>query len=244
MHAHLPAARRAMLLSMIIGATLGLALSPACRIRQVTVTGPTEAVAADVAARLNLPAKANTVFLPLSHIRERTTECFRVKRLTVKRRSPQAIVISVHERQPMAALFTEDVGYTTIDGDGIPLVRTNSPGTLPVAKGVTKQAPELGRPIPDERLDALRACIEGARQESIDQNLRINLSDPYHITIHTADGVNGLLGDTRQLRRKTVIFARLLKSLEDEPGGVAYIDVSIENKPTFLRRSSNRSVPQ
>ena len=239
MHSHLPAARRAMLLSIVIGAAIGLVFSPACRIRYVTVVGPTEAIAAEVAAGLRLPAQANTVFLPLTRVQARATECYRVKRLTVRRRSPKEIVIRVHERQPMAALVSPDSGYTVIDDEGMALVRTDTPGLLPVAEGVVGQRPELGRIISPEALSLLKACIEAAEQDGMDQKLRLDLSDPHMITMQTADGVVGKLGDKHHLRRKTVMFGRLLKALQDQPGQIEYIDVSTESAPTFRRRARN-----
>lgn len=237
MHAHLPAAQRAMLLSIIIGAAIGLALSPVCRIRQVLVLGPTEAIAMEVASGLELPPGANTVFLPLAQIRARADDCYRVKRLTVKRRSPRAIVIRVHERQPMAALATDGSGYTVIDDEGIPLVRTDSPGPLPVAEGVVAQRPDLGSAIPTELLEPLQTCIKAAREVGIDQGLRLDFSNPYLTTLQTGDGVVGKLGDVRDLHRKIVIFGRLLEGLNGGAGAqIEYIDVSVEGKPTFRRR--------
>jgi cell division protein FtsQ len=239
MHAHLPAARRTMLLSIVIGAAVGLVFSPVCRIRHVTVVGPTEAIAAEVAAGLRLPPQANTVFLPLTYVRSRAAECYRVKRLTVIRRSPQQIIIRVDERQPVMAIASSDGSYTMIDDEGIPLVRTDTPGTLPVAKGVVSQRPQLGKAIPPDLLASLLTCIEAARLDGMEHKLCIDLSDPYMITVQTADGVTGKLGDGRHLRRKTVLFGRLRKALQDQSGQIEYIDVSVESKPTFRRRARN-----
>jgi len=221
-----------MLLSIIIGAAVGIAFSPVCRIQQVTVIGLTESVATEVAARIKLPPGANTAFLPLRVMSAVADDCYRVKKLVISRRSLRSIAVTVHERKPVAALAS-DHSYTLIDDDGICLIRTDTPGELPAFKGLVARRPELGEAIPPERLVPLLVCLKGAREVGIEQGLQFDFSNIHLCVLKTSDGVGGKLGAMRDLYRKIVLFGRLLEGLRTEGKRVKYIDVRIENKPTI-----------
>ncbi len=225
-----------MLLTIIIGAAVGVAFSPLCRIRHVTITGPTESVAAEVGAKLDLPTEANTVFLPLRATSAVADDCYRVKKLVASRRSLDSIKITVHERQPVAALAC-DRSYTLVDDEGICLIRTDTPGELPVFKGLVPNRPELGEAILPEQLAPLLTCLQGAHEAGIAQGLKFDFSNAHLCILETRDGVRGKLGTMRDLCRKIVLFGHLLEGLRSEGKHIEYIDVRIENKPTIREKS-------
>jgi len=227
-----------MLLSVVIGAAVGVALSPACRIWEVRVVGPTQSVADEVASKIQLPLRANTVFLPLQAVSAAEHACYRVKSLAVRRNPWHGITVTVHEREPVVALASDD-GYTLVDKDGICLIRTDTPGVLPVFRGLASERPTLGDRIPPEWLSTVRACLAGAAAVQAAEGAQFDFSNTQLSTLKTRDGVVGKLGDMRNLQRKIVLFGQLLHGLRADGESVAYIDVRVENKPTWRRSHSH-----
>ncbi len=231
-------ANRAMLLSFIIGAFTGVAVSPCCRIQHVRVEGPTRSVAEEVRKGLRKAAvfdDRGSVSLPLRGIAAVAANCHRVKRLAVNRISPQTIRVRIVEREPVAALHT-DHGFTLIDEEGICLIRTRKAGALPVIKGIVTDRPKLGATISAQRLMPLAECFRSVREAGIDNAFRLDLSNPHLVILTTSDGVVGKLGDTRDLRGKIIRFGLLLEALQADGEDVEYIDVRVASRPTWARR--------
>lgn len=231
-------ANRAMLISFIIGAIAGVALSPCCRIQHVRLEGPTRSVAEEVRKGLQKAGVFDdrpSISLPLRGLASVAASCYRVKRLAVSRISPSAIRVRILERQPVAALHT-DHGFTLIDEEGICLIRTRKAGALPVVKGIVTKRPKLGATISAQRLTPLAECFRSVREAGIDPAFRLDLSNPHLILLTTSDGVVGKLGDSRDLRAKIIRFGLLLEALQAEGEDVAYIDVRVDSRPTWAKR--------
>jgi cell division septal protein FtsQ len=238
MRHHRRLANRAMLLSFIIGALAGIALSPCCRIQHVRLEGPTRSVAEEVRDRFQKAGvfdNCPSITLPLRELAAVAARCYRVKRLAVSRNSPRVVRVRILERQPVAALHAEH-GYTLIDEEGICLIRTHKAGALPVVKGIMTKRPELGATISPQQLIPLAECLRSAHEAGIDPAFRLDLSNPHLILLTTSDGVVGKLGDIRDLRSKIIRFGLLLEALQAEGEHVGYIDVRVASRPTWSQR--------
>ena len=230
MRAHVEIGRRAMALSTALGLALGLALSPCCRISRIVVRAPTQTVAFEYAGRINMPDDAGTIFLPLRHLHAAALACHRVGDITVRRTGFRSIVVDIDERRPVAALAT-DGQYTTVDKDGICLIRTDTPMKLPIIDGLAPVGLALGETLSGPALELLNACVEGAAEARIGDAAVFDLSNPHLVSVRTRDGVEGKLGELANLRRRIVVFGRLLEGLREKGQNVAYIDVRVENRP-------------
>lgn len=231
---------RAIKLSIVVGLALGVALSPCCRISEVVVCAPTQTVAYEFAGRIDLPENASTIFLPLENLQASAATCYRIRDISVRRAGLRTISIDIEERRPVAALGG-DGQYTTVDEQGVCLIRTDTPMKLPVIEGLTQQGFTLGATLPPPQLELVSACLDGAREARIGDAAVFDLSNPHLVTVRTCDGVEGKLGELENIRNRTVVFGRLLEGLREKGQNVAYIDVRVEDRPVCRERTAGSS---
>ncbi|MFP3904222.1 MAG: FtsQ-type POTRA domain-containing protein, partial [Armatimonadota bacterium] len=131
---------RLSLLSVLVGALVGIAASPVFQIERVVIVGPDPSIATEIAQKMQLPQQATTVILPLEAINRLTGECHRVKRLVVRRRLPNTLVLHVRPRRPVAAIAGE-VNDTLVDDEGVYLLRTDNAHDVPRIVGLTENRP-------------------------------------------------------------------------------------------------------
>ncbi len=230
MRGHVMVARRIMVLSVIAGLALGIALSPCCRIREVVVHAPTQTIGFEFADKIDIPDTANTVFLPLKALQATAATCHRIRDIAVRRAGTGTIAVEIEERRPVAAVaYGGD--FTTVDDEGVWLICTDTPRHLPVIKGLLSEKPVLGQRPTEAEMALIEACVRGAEEARLGEAAVFDLTNPRLVTVRTRDGVEGKLGDAANIRRKTVVFGRLLEGLTQSGQTVAHIDVRVENRP-------------
>lgn len=240
MRSHVITGRRAIKLSIVVGLALGVALSACCRISEVVVRARTQTVAYEFAEKIDLPEDAGTIFLPLENLRAAAATCYRIRDIAVRRAGLRTITIDIAERLPVAALGA-DGQYTTVDEQGVCLIRTDTPMKLPVIEGLTQEDFALGATLPAPQLELARACLEGAREARIGDAAVFDLSNPHLVTVRTYDGVEGKLGELANIRGRTIVFGRLLEGLREKGQNVAYIDVRVEDRPVCREKTAGSS---
>ncbi len=232
-HESLRAAAWLVILAGLVGLVAGVGASELFMIRDVYVVSPDEELQAEAAERA-AELRFGTVWLPPTRTIERCIGGLpRAKQVTIARELPSTLVISVQPRQPIAMVVREG-RYMTIDGEGVCLRWVTKKATdLPV---VHIEDPNLVRPgsrLRERDMAWVRDVMRGLREYDLLAGASIDLSRPARISVFTADGVLGKLGNERMLYEKTVLFGELLAQLSAKDVTPLYIDLRVPSRPTY-----------
>ncbi|MEI6500775.1 MAG: hypothetical protein WCP21_07080 [Armatimonadota bacterium] len=221
-----------LIVTPLLALLIGLAMSPAVRVNHITVVAPDLSLGQEVQRQLRVPADASGFFYPLNHITEQARGCYRVKDVSTERVSPYEIRVTVTAREPFAALDDGD-GFTIISRDGVCLYRKAVSEKLPVLLGMAVPRPPLGSTLPPEKLLWVCELLAGATKVNLQSELHVDLRQPLHIVVKTADGLTGVLGNVNNLTRKMTIVGRTAEQLRSEGKIPVRIDVSLPEAPAW-----------
>lgn len=154
------------------------------KVKQVYLIGRAHADAAAVKAALATPPGAPILQLPLKEMQARLEAIPEVKSAVITRQLPDAIHVTLTERQPVA-LWQRGTSHVPVDGDGVVLARESYPklGPLPVIVG--SDAPKHVRELttllasePSLRNDVVAAVRVGERRWNVQLKRNITVMLP------------------------------------------------------------------
>jgi cell division septal protein FtsQ len=220
----------------LAGLALGLCLSPLLWIETVVVGGPDPSLADEVARQIGLPARASMLFYPLNRVTTDARKCYRVDTVSVRRASPHLLTVAVTPRPPFAAL-DDGKGCTLASREGILLYRVpEAPSGMPRLSGLTAPRAPLGSWVEPERWRWTCELLAGASKSGIRGSLWLDMTNLHRITVRTADGVTGNLGNVNSLARKAAVLGRVLQQVRWDGQRVVSVDVSTPETPLWKTR--------
>jgi cell division septal protein FtsQ len=220
-------------LGPVLGVLVGVAMSPAVGVNHVTIVAPTVGLGEEVRRQMQVPSQASMLFYPLNRLTEQVQQCFRVKDVAVERISPHELQVTVTARQPFAALVGGE-DCTIISREGICLYRQAAPPPkLPVLAGMTAARPALGSQLDPEQMLWVTDLVSGAAKVGLEEGLRADFTQPHHITVKTASGLQGVLGNVNHLARKMAIMGRVVEQLRSQGKQPGRVDVSTPETPVW-----------
>ncbi|MEA3402574.1 MAG: hypothetical protein U9R79_15150 [Armatimonadota bacterium] len=219
--------------SVVIGLVLGVSGSDLFLVREVWVTSHNRSLQAEAADRAR-QLEFGTVWLPPTRDIERQIGGLpRARSVQIARELPGTLIISVEPRIPIAVVHDED-RYMAIDAEGVCLYWTGSPPQgLPVVHLERPELMEVGRILPGRDVAWIRAVMQGLAENDLVDGATIDLTHPVCMTVSTADGVLGKLGNERLLYEKALLFGELLGRLRDRGETPLYIDLRVLSRPTY-----------
>lgn len=175
-----------------------------------------------------------SILLPPTREIERTIGGLaRTLEVTWYRDPPDALVITVHPRPPVALV---EVGGRAmmIDEEGVCLNWTGSGSdsmmTLHIAD---PYALSVGSTLSGRDTELFGAVLAGLREVNLVAGTSADIASRYRVTIFTREGVLGKLGDPKLLRAKTIFFGKLLTCLRACRRNPLYIDLRVPSRPTY-----------
>lgn len=236
MRPHWRAATVVLVLVPVLGLALGVCASPLLQVRRVVVRGQDPSLADEVARQIRVPERASILFYPLHRVTRDARRCYRVDQVTVRRASPSVLDVEVKARKPFAAL-DDGQGYTLVSREGILLYRvTEAPAELPKLSGLTIPRAPLGTQLDQERWRWTLEILAGATKAGIREGVSLDLYNLHRITLKTADGVTGNLGNVNNLTRKTIILGHVLAAVRGDGNQPVSVDVSTPESPLWKIR--------
>ncbi|WP_432511954.1 cell division protein FtsQ/DivIB [Kineococcus sp. SYSU DK001] len=200
-----------------------LLASPWLRVETIRTTG---LVRTDPAAVASILDRARGTALAGVNTRSlsRTVEDLPlVERVDITRSWPSTLVVTVHERQAVAAVPSTAGGVDLVDGEGNVLVHeADAPAGVPTLEVDVAAAGS----------DALTTAI--AVNATLSNELRsrvssISATGPDAVTLHVEGGPQVFWGDDGRPERKSEVLLRLLA--EDAVAGARSVDVSAPDAP-------------
>ena len=219
-------------LVVIIPAALGFAVSDFFRLREVVVEAESVGLAEEVAAALEVPAGANTLFLSLHDLKTQAEAAPRVLTARVDRVNRHRILVRLEERDPAFALKAEG-GFTLVDETGVLLFHTGKvPAGMPVVQGPGEQGWVTGGRLGPDALLVVLQCMEGAQEAGMGLEFSLDLQTRYDFRLRTPSGTPVKLGGPDNLVRKVILAAAIEEDLAGS-GNLSYIDVRIPARPVY-----------
>ncbi|MGC9319869.1 MAG: cell division protein FtsQ/DivIB [Armatimonadota bacterium] len=219
--------------SVVIGLALGVSGSELFLVRNVWITSDNRSLQAEAADRARQLAFSTVWLPPTGDIERHIAGLPRARSVQISRELPDTLIISVEARTATAVVH-EDDRYMAIDADGVCLNWTGFPPQgLPVVHIENPELLEVGRVLPDRDVGWIRDVTQGLEETGLIEGATIDLSRPVHMTVLTADGVLGKLGNERLLHEKTLLFGELLSRLKARGETPAYIDLRVLSRPTY-----------
>jgi cell division septal protein FtsQ len=220
-------------MSVLVGLAIGGGVPDHFQIREVRVCCVDESLrqeAGEQAARLQY----GSICLPPTREIERTIGGLaRALDVTIRRDPPDALVITVHPRQPVAVV-TVDERAMMIDEEGVCLNWTGSASdSMMVLHIADPYALKVGSTLNGRDAELFSELLSGLREVNLVAGTSADIASRYRVTIFTREGVLGKLGDPELLRAKTIFFGKLLACLRACRRNPLYIDLRVPSRPTY-----------
>jgi cell division protein FtsQ len=204
--------------------------SPLLAVREITLSGAKRTTADEIARVVNLDSSDNLLLLRADEVAAAVKKLPWVKSVSVDRKLPGTVKLTVTERSPAMAVALGEQRYL-IDRRGRVLSPTESAEGLPVLAGLQESLPEPG--------DRLRSAeLKGALQafSAFPRKLQRDIKAVFaptveRITFQLSDGIQVRYGAAEDTRSKIEVLEVLLARLRREGRGALYVDVRVPEAP-------------
>lgn len=213
---------------------------PVWRIKELEVKGNNYFSGEKIAKTAKIPMEENIFQLDGDEVAARFSNIIQIKKISVRRKLPNRIVITVTERKPFAIAVVGDK-VNLIDDEGFIIEKQNTGASiyrsdiaqLPVIRGISARSIENGNRI--GRLDRIfMKNILNLLSKSLDiRKAQLELNNAEGIVIFVEDFLKVKIGGQGDIEKKTTTLAALIRSNEDKLQKISYIDVSVPENPVI-----------
>lgn len=195
-------------------------------LQSVSVTGNTAVPASDILQRIGLVSGDNVFRVNAGRIRESLRRDPRIEDASVAMVFPHRVIISVHERSPVAALAIPG-GYVLLGADGVVITRAQNPAPYLPLHVARLGLPALGAgtiiPSAGARLGAAAASILPAPLRAEAAEIRVDAGD--EVVITTRDGVDVRVGGRDGVAERLALVPDVLAAVRARGLRVQYVDL-------------------
>lgn len=215
------------------GLGAGLLSSSCFRVTQVHVYCPDESLRQEAVERAQQLEFTHIWRPPTREIEREIGGLPRVREVRVEREPPRALGLHVLPRLPVAVVEAEG-RLMLVDEDGVCLNWTGQADqALLILRVADSSRLGVGEMLDERDARLFGEVLSGLAQVGLVAGSRLDLSNANRIEVFTGDGVLGKLGDDTLLRQKSVLFGKLLRSLQDSGRPPIYIDLRVPSHPTY-----------
>ena len=226
--------RRAVVRALVV-AGLALAVwvaffSPLLAIKEVKLSGAKHTTSGDVARVVDLDSSDNLLLLSTDEVATAVKTLPWVKSVSVDRKLPGTVRLTVTERKPAMAVAIGEERYL-IDRRARVLSSTETAEGVPVLAGLQVGLPQLGERL---RATQLRSALRAF--SAMPRRLRSDVQAVFaptveRITFQLSDGVQVRYGAAEDMASKNEVLGVLLTRLRNEGRGAFYVDVRVPEAP-------------
>ncbi len=226
----------ALLLSALAGVALGVADSPAFRVKYIVLISPDRQLAEQIKPYVRDAAPRRVLLAGDSWTRELTSNFQKIKSVQVKRLLPDTLLVSIHPRRPVACVDLPGGGreFFVLDSEGVPFDSCPQPITPLVL--LNFPAGKSAIPRPARRLEGLAGelyaqVVEGWKRSGLGK-LTIDFRSPSGQVVAYAGGVKISLGLYDNLAYKLAVAGAIVRKLRAQGKQPVHIDLSVPARPT------------
>jgi cell division protein FtsQ len=204
--------------------------SPLLAVREIALSGAKRTTAEDIARVVDLDSSNNLLLLRADEVEAAVKKLPWVKSVSVDRKLPGTVKLTVTERSPAMAVALGEQRYL-IDRRGRVLSPTESAEGLPVLAGLQESLPEPGDRLRSAELNgALQAFSAFPRKLQRDVEA-VFAPTVERITFQLSDGIQVRFGAAEDTRSKIEVLEVLLARLRREGRGALYVDIRVPEAP-------------
>ncbi len=208
-----------------VGLVSGVATSPYFAVERIEVCCPMPAVGEEVARVVQIRPGATIFTVRAAGLQRQAQACPRVKSIRVGRRWRKTLIVVVEPREPACGIRTP-AGWLLADLDGVCIERSQlAPPGLPRVRGIPLAAARPGDTIQGPRMAAATECVRLAQRLPALSQITVDVSSPGDVTVTTAGGTRGILGDCHDLGPKLARFAAALETFRARGWQAEYVDI-------------------
>ncbi len=206
------------------------------QVQRVVVSGVRLLPASDVYGWAKVPMKSALFAVPLADIYARVSAQPFIRSVSVSRQLPDAVLIQVAEREPIASLNMGQMYF--VDGDGVllPYRHTETRLDVPVISGVTGiERPNLGEIALSNELFQAIEVLKTARD--VDPSLyrvisEINMNNGDDILLFLVDGGVPITLGRGDIAKKLVTFHSFMNDVlkKEDPKKLRSIDLRFDEQ--------------
>lgn len=236
----------------LIGGWAALYNSPAFTIQNVEVEGVEHLTADEMSQLANVPTDTTLLRVDTETIRNRLKQTAWVEDVTVTRKFPDTIKITVTEREIEAiveipnrsgsstkkwAIAKDHIWLMPIPEPGSEAAKTTSEKIYEDAEAALHitdvpygTVAEIGQPCQDSNVNNALDIISGMTTDLANHVETVSAAGPAETTLLLDSGVEIAFGKAENIRDKERV---ILQILEENPDSVAYINVRLVETPTW-----------
>lgn len=234
------AVRWTSLFAIIVGIIIYIMLSPLFAIKTITVETDGKLTTQEIISLSAININENIFKYTKKQITENIKENSYVDKVTIKRKLPDEIHITINERVPKF-MITYGNAYVYINNQGYMLEISREYQELPILKGIktTDEEVEAGKRLCNEDLQKLIIVLkimESAKSEDIlDLITEIDISDSsdYKIIMDIEEKTIHL-GDCTTLDERMLFVKNILQKEKGVPGDI-FVNMNLNTYKPFFR---------
>lgn len=235
-------AKYLMLIALFITLIVVTMFSPLFNIKSIVVTGNNKITQNEIISLSQVQLEENTYKINKYKVKQRIKENAYIEDVTIKRKLPSELQISIVERQ-VAFMIEYGASFVYIDNQGYILEISENKLELPILQGIQTESAqfEAGKRLEIEDLQKMNTVLkimEIAKNNDISNIItRIDIEDEenYKIIFETKEKT-AYLGDNSNLNTKILTIKAILEKNEGIAGEI-FVNMDLNtNYPIFRER--------
>ena len=235
-------AKYLMLIALFITLIVVTMFSPLFNIKSIVVTGNNKITQNEIISLSQVQLEENTYKINKYKVKQRIKENAYIEDVTIKRKLPSELQISIVERQ-VAFMIEYGASFVYIDNQGYILEISENKLELPILQGIQTESAqfEAGKRLENEDLQKMNTVLkimEIAKNNDISNIItRIDIEDEenYKIIFETKEKT-AYLGDNSNLNTKILTIKAILEKNEGIAGEI-FVNMDLNtNYPIFRER--------
>ena len=235
-------AKYLMLIALFITLIVVTMFSPLFNIKSIVVTGNNKITQNEIISLSQVQLEENTYKINKYKVKQRIKENAYIEDVTIKRKLPSELQISIVERQ-VAFMIEYGASFVYIDNQGYILEISENKLELPILQGIQTESAqfEAGKRLENEDLQKMNTVLkimEIAKNNDISNIItRIDIEDEenYKIIFETKEKT-AYLGDNSNLNTKILTIKVILEKNEGIAGEI-FVNMDLNtNYPIFRER--------
>lgn len=231
----------AIILLIIVAVTFAM-VSPLFNLQNITITGNEQISKEEITSLSGITLEENIFRINNLKLIENITQNAYINEVTIHKKLPNTIEISVIERKPSYMLQYGN-GYVYLNNQGYMLEISSIKKALPIIIGTTtsKEDYKAGNRLNEEDLKKLSTVIKitNAAQNSEIANLitTIDITDTDNYTLYLeTENKTVYLGDCSNLETRMLFVAAILEKEKDIKGEV-FVNMNLNTDAPYFRES-------
>ena len=213
---------------LITGAILSVFVYvPLFTLTNINLNGATYITTEDILKIGNIYINEPLFELETDNIATRLSNDLRIEEVTVRRKLPNTLEITIKERQPVATIIC-DYGYLDLDKSGkiLDSYKNLKVMQIPMITGAVVHDKYIGDDVDDKIVKEILIFLQKINSDALNKISEVAIVEENYIVAYTNTerSVQIRIGKLERLEEKAHLTEDFLKNLDNNPNPIEYID--------------------